>query len=127
MGAGIAKQIKRKFPVAYRVDQATITGNRSKMGSYSFAECKLKNGNSILVINAYTQYRYGRDTRNADYRAIEKALHKLSINTNPTQRIGMPKIGCGLAGGEWSIVEEILDRVFDDREITVVEYNNREF
>lgn len=31
----------------------------------------------------------------------------------------MPRIGCGLAGGDWSIVEKILNNVFDDRTIYV--------
>ena len=105
--------------------QATLEGVRSKLGGYSFAECKLENGNPIIIINAYTQYRYGRDTRNVDYRAIEKVMKRLKDWTHG--RLGMPKIGCGLAGGEWSIVEEILNRVFDDREITVVEYNHKGF
>ena len=36
MGAGIAKQIKQKFPEAYRVDCQTKKGDRSKLGTISY-------------------------------------------------------------------------------------------
>lgn len=36
--------------------------------------------------------------------------------------VHMPRIGCGLAGGEWSDVERILDRVFVDIDVYVYDF-----
>jgi O-acetyl-ADP-ribose deacetylase (regulator of RNase III) len=33
--------------------------------------------------------------------------------------IAIPKIGAGLAGGEWSVIEQILVKVFVDYDVTV--------
>jgi hypothetical protein len=33
----------------------------------------------------------------------------------------MPKIGAGLAGGDWEKIEEIINSVFDKRDIFVYE------
>jgi len=35
----------------------------------------------------------------------------------------MPRIGCGLAGGDWSIIEKIINKVLIDKKINVTVYN----
>ncbi len=40
--------------------------------------------------------------------------------------VGMPRIGCGLAGGDWAVVEKILNRIFGPRLIYVYDFNPRE-
>jgi O-acetyl-ADP-ribose deacetylase (regulator of RNase III) len=39
------------------------------------------------------------------------------------KRIGYPKIGAGLAGGDWSIIEEIIDRELEGEDHTLVYLN----
>jgi hypothetical protein len=47
-------------------------------------------------------------------------MEKLYILSNLLNLpINIPKIGCGLAGGSWDIVSDIIDDVFKDKEITV--------
>jgi O-acetyl-ADP-ribose deacetylase (regulator of RNase III) len=36
--------------------------------------------------------------------------------------IGLPQIGCGLAGGDWEIVKKIIQDEFADCNVTVVIY-----
>jgi O-acetyl-ADP-ribose deacetylase (regulator of RNase III) len=36
-------------------------------------------------------------------------------------KIGFPKLGCGLAGGDWNFVSEIIKEVFYDQEVFVYE------
>ena len=44
-----------------------------------------------------------------------------AVRTQRT-KIAIPKIGCGLAGGDWNIVEQLInDTVGDDLEIWVYE------
>lgn len=42
-------------------------------------------------------------------------MNKISTNYN----INMPKIGCGLAGGNWSLIEPIIQDVFNDGLINI--------
>jgi len=33
------------------------------------------------------------------------------MNVQAPARIGIPKIGAGLAGGDWKVIEEIIDKI----------------
>lgn len=121
MGAGIAATIRTKFPSAYEADLKTPYGDRNKLGTFSYAEIP---DNNLIVANLYTQFRWGKTTRhetkNDRYTAISNALTNLKnfANGKPT---GIPKIGAGLAGGDWNIIEQIIEEKFP--EVTVVEFN----
>ncbi len=115
MGAGIAREIKGQFPKAYEADLATVRGSRDKLGTYTFATTKY----NFVVINAYTQYQYGRGQNHADYDAIREVFTKIN-NDFKGKRIGIPKIGAGLAGGDWRIIEKILEEVCTDINLTLV-------
>ena len=39
-------------------------------------------------------------------------------------RIGYPKIGAGLAGGDWSIIEKIIDEELQGTDHTLVIFEN---
>lgn len=39
------------------------------------------------------------------------------------QRLGLPKIGAGLAGGNWNIIRKILEEELEGLDVTIVEYN----
>jgi O-acetyl-ADP-ribose deacetylase (regulator of RNase III) len=42
--------------------------------------------------------------------------------------VAIPKIGCGLAGGDWNIVEQLInDTVGDDLEIWVYELEEKKY
>jgi len=122
MGAGIAKNIKREFPEAYQADLRTIKGDRKKLGSVSVGSHLLPSGKTLRVVNAYTQYTYGRGNDfvlDAYISAMSQAFDQF-----PNRRIGMPLIGCGLAGGEWSALKPILEELvnFKNANVTVVYY-----
>jgi O-acetyl-ADP-ribose deacetylase (regulator of RNase III) len=116
MGAGIAKDIKREFPGAYQADCKTSNGKRSKLGTCSFAEW-----NNIIIVNAYTQHHWKGSGVKVKYGAIRSCL-KWIKKTYPGKRIGLPRIGCGLAGGDWSKVEAIIEEVLGDEDVTVVNF-----
>ena len=106
MGAGIARQVRAECRDAYNADQATMWGDRGKLGHFTYG----LEPNGMTVINAYTQYDYTRDKVDVDYQAVESVMTEI-CQTFPNTIIAMPKIGCGLAGGDWNIVSEILERV----------------
>jgi len=128
MGAGIAKQIRKQCPKAYAADQATLWGDKTKLGTFTWAT----EVNDLIVFNAYTQYNYTRTEVDVDYEALEKAIDSICQFVNGESNIwrlfpehtiiAMPKIGCGLAGGDWKIVSEILERVSEKNNVEIRVY-----
>lgn len=119
MGGGIALQIKRNFKKAYLVDQETIKGLKSKLGEYTMAEVVTKPGAVLYVVNAYTQYNYGHGI-NCDYNAIKTVFTSLNNDLDGDLRIGIPKIGAGLAGGDWDVIQKIIEKAMPGRDLTLV-------
>lgn len=124
MGAGIAKQIKYAFPEAYYQDCQTERGDRTKLGNYSCAtDVPVGDGDvgTVDIINAYTQYDY-RGKSPVDYKAIKMVFELLNKDCGAGERIGIPKIGAGLAGGDWATIKKIIDAATPNLNITLVEY-----
>lgn len=121
MGKGIALAIKQQFPQAYIADVQTGKGNRLKLGSFSSATVDTGRG-SLVVVNAYTQFDFKGKGIQADYAAIRRAMLAIARDF-ATRRIGYPKIGAGLAGGDWSIISAIIDEEFDGLDHTCVEFS----
>lgn len=117
-GTGIAQQIKFTYPRAYDADLATGLGDRNKLGTYSFARYP-----NIVIINAYTQYYYSRQESHIDYQAIDKVFRRLAERIDDDRHIGIPQIGAGLAGGDWSRIEAIIDDCLQDFNVTCVVYD----
>jgi O-acetyl-ADP-ribose deacetylase (regulator of RNase III) len=130
MGAGVAQMIKHKWPRALMADKAHgPEGDRNRLGCLS-----LSHGDTPptpeypLIVNMYTQYSYTTERRQLDYEALYLCMESLaglvqSDVSNPKWRVAMPKIGAGLAGGDWDIIEMIVNRTFGDREVEVWLYD----
>jgi O-acetyl-ADP-ribose deacetylase (regulator of RNase III) len=113
MGAGLAKTVVRNYSSALKADQTTTYGDKTKLGTYSIAETK--DGH---IINAYTQFSYGGGKQNADYDAIRKVFEQINEDYKG-KVICIPKIGCGLAKGNWKEVKKIINKATPDVEIDV--------
>ncbi len=120
MGAGIAKGIKRKLPEAYKADLETKKGDKTKLGTISFAEINTENG-TLVVVNGYTQFDWRGNGRKVDYEAIRNVFRMVKSKF-AGKRIGYPAIGAGLAGGEWHIISEIIEEKLKDENHTFVEF-----
>ena len=114
-GAGIAKSIKKRYPKAYEADLNTGHGDKNKLGHYSYA----KLSDDKTIINAYTQYAYGRNKVNVDYDAISKVFELINKDFANHINIGIPTIGAGLAGGDWNIISDIINKKTPDLNITL--------
>ncbi len=123
MGAGIARQIRDRFPLAFAADLETVPGDMDKLGTYSSAQIS-SSGNQFVVINGYTQYQYAGTGVLVDYRAIE-TLFKQIKKDFPQKRIGYPKIGAGLARGDWKRISKIIDQTLAGETHTLVEYTRK--
>jgi O-acetyl-ADP-ribose deacetylase (regulator of RNase III) len=121
MGAGIAKQIKEKFPEAYMVDQKTDKGNKDKLGSISYVSIN-RDEITLTIVNGYTQYNWRGSGVLVDYEAVRSVFKQIKSKF-PGNRIGYPKIGSGLAKGDWEIISKIIDEELDGEDHKLVEYS----
>ncbi|MDK2600768.1 hypothetical protein QO179_25050 [Bacillus stercoris] len=119
MGAGIAKQIVNLYPEVLTVDRnfRVPVGDKRRLGKTSHVWVDGPY-NRLLVINLYAQYNYGRYNRTPDqlneqheaFRIGMESIMKRLEKLGPGRKIGLPYgIGCGLAGGNWSVIYSILE------------------
>jgi O-acetyl-ADP-ribose deacetylase (regulator of RNase III) len=106
-GAGIAKDIARNFPLAKKADLETRHSDKKKMGTYSHATIKLDCGKEIIVVNAYTQLKFGQGVH-LNYRALREVMNAINKDFEG-KNIAYPKIGAGRAGGDWKSIIDIID------------------
>ncbi|RKD26019.1 hypothetical protein BEP19_03590 [Ammoniphilus oxalaticus] len=116
MSGGIARQIKNQFPAAYEADRAVTLSPEERLGKISYWKDKDK-----AIVNLYGQFHFEVGPRQTDYDALRSAMILMLQKINEWEKedsafkavIGFPyQIGCGLAGGEWDIVEKIIEDVF---------------
>lgn len=126
MGAGIAPQMVKAFGVdQYNLESFTRRGDINKLGQIEwFIE---REGPIQFVVNSYTQFSYGKNhtdgvSKPLDYDALTLCMRKINHRFNG-KRIGLPMIGCGLAGGDWNIVKKIIQKELKDCDVTVVIYH----
>lgn len=114
MGGGIAHTIKDAFPEAYKADLTTKKGDYLKMGTYTSAEIFRRNlKKSFTVFNCYTQWNisagngpYDPDVL-VDYNALANVFKSIARLPTP-MKIGFPRIGAGLANGDWGLISDII-------------------
>jgi O-acetyl-ADP-ribose deacetylase (regulator of RNase III) len=121
MSAGIAKFIRNTFPEAYEADLKTEKGSRDKLGTISYATVN-KADHEITVINAYTQFDYKGTLVLVDYDAVRSVMRAVK-EAFSGRRIGYPKIGAGLAGGDWEILSKIIDEELAGEDHMLVEFS----
>ena len=122
MGAGIAKGIKAAFPAAYKADRVTLRGDRAKLGMCSAAEVERDVG-PLIVVNAYTQFDYRGSGPKVDYDAVRSCFRWIK-QQHSGKRIGLPKIGAGLAGGDWERIARIIEEELEGEDVTLVEFGS---
>lgn len=117
MGSGIAKEIAVRIPEAASIDKLTKKGSADKLGTFS-ATYK----GDLLVMNAYTQYQPGK---NVCYFSIMEFITTMNnIDELYGKRIGIPLIGCGIAGGNWEFVKRMFSSMLDENlDVTVVHFD----
>jgi O-acetyl-ADP-ribose deacetylase (regulator of RNase III) len=121
MGAGLALQIAQTWPEVAEDDLSTKSADVSKLGTIRCVQVK-----EIIVINAYTQFLYGRtllkdgSRRGLNYDALALCLNSINNLVTDNDTILMPEIGCGLAGGNWKIVRTMIEEIITNTNIIIV-------
>lgn len=113
MGAGLAKQIRQKYPRAY-TEYKEIMGKAEPRAR--FGKCQIVEviSGTLYIANLFGQFEYRpRGIQHTNYDALSMALVGLktwhSKYANPDFPIFLPHgLGCGLAGGDW---KQVLGRI----------------
>ncbi len=120
-GAGLAKQIKNRYPSAFITEITTFGGSMNQLGN--IFPTKLKDEKYIW--NMYTQSFVSREVRAVNYESLYVCLEKLKVKLESGQFGEKPVLGlpfglsCGLAGGSWLIVSAMIKELFHDSKISV--------
>lgn len=126
MGAGLAPHMAAAFGCdLFPLEDAKYKGDINKLGQIDgtlISRMDMKRG--VFVLNAYTQYNYGRnhadgDFAPVDYEAITLCMRKINKKFKGLH-IGLPMIGAGLAGGDWEKIKQIIKSELKDCIVTIV-------
>jgi O-acetyl-ADP-ribose deacetylase (regulator of RNase III) len=142
MGAGLAPQMAKAFGCdRFKMERLGVDIN--KLGCIDYETFVISKGGiwnsrldenvnkdpEVTIVNAYTQYKYGRNhsdgvSRPIDYEALALCMRKMNA-TFKGMHIGLPQIGAGLAGGDWNRIKEIIMEELIDCRVTVVIFNGK--
>jgi len=126
MGAGIAPQMAEAFGAnKFTMEDIAYFGDRDKLGTIDFKRVK-----DVWVVNSYTQFGFGRnhtggEKKPLDYVALRDCMRAINEEFDG-HHIGLPMIGCGLAGGDWERVKKIIQKELKDMKVTIVMYDGGE-
>lgn len=119
-GSGIAGQIAKRYPEVRRAYIRKHTGEGWALGDIQI----VKADDGRLIVNMATQDTYGKSGVHIKYEALKTALEKvMDFCEKEGHSLAMPKVGCGLAGGDWSVVEGIIGDCLKDRSLDVEVYS----
>jgi O-acetyl-ADP-ribose deacetylase (regulator of RNase III) len=118
MGSGVAKALMERYPAVRERyldlhDYFQLSGDPF-LGTIH----KVLTGGPHTVFNAITQEHFGYDGKlYASYDAIEQCMsaldetmREIGQDKGSIPHVAMPLLGCGLAGGDWSVVSAIVEK-----------------
>lgn len=115
MGSGVALAIKTKWPKAYEEYHNYYKECGLDLGEIISVPCENK-----VILNCITQKHYGRTgDKFVSYDAIDTCMKH--IQNLGLDNIAMPKIGAGLGGGDWKVIEAIIQSRLINRNVVIYE------
>lgn len=134
--SGLASQMVEAFKTdRFSLEKEIFKGDINKLGQidYCHLSSQISVGGSFInitqkeltIVNAYTQYNIASEANPdpLDYEALTLCLRKINYKFKG-RFIGLPKIGCGLARGNWEKVKEIIKKELKGCFVTIVLYKN---
>jgi O-acetyl-ADP-ribose deacetylase (regulator of RNase III) len=100
MGAGLALQIRQYYPRHY----SDYMKSQLNLGDLVVTDID----SDLTIVGCVAQDGYGRDRRYTDYDSLRQCLSKIASQYSDKQVYIPYGIGCGLAGGDWNTVENII-------------------
>lgn len=121
MGSGLAKQIKDRFPNNFKIYKKLCLKEKALLG-----KCLVVKENDKIIANLFGQDKFGRDKKYTNYDAFKLGIKRLFLKAeSENYSIAIPyKIGCGLGGGDWRVIYNIIEQesVFKNIQITIYKF-----
>ena len=120
MGGGIALALKNRFMSEgqYRSYQAYCDGLREKaLGTILYTQI----GENRFIANMFCQNAWADSGSLTNYEAMERCFREIEFAAARNHlSVAIPGyIGCGIAGGDWTTVCGIINRVFRKSSVPV--------
>jgi len=120
-GSGMAAQVAKQYPEVKKEYHEAYAKDLCKLGWVQLVPV-----DDGMFMNCMTQQKYGgagNDACYIDYEAIRTCMKALYVHAQHS-KIGIPKIGAGLGGGNWNLIKGIISSVFhDDTELYLYLYD----
>lgn len=122
MGGGLARQLREKFPEC-ATEYTEMCNNTPKVERYKLlgtAHFAPLNAGRVVVVNLFGQLDTSTGCRETEYHALWSALKDFKAKLHFAPGAVFPPIhipyqlGCGLGGGDWKIVTNIIEAVLSD-------------
>lgn len=125
MGAGIAKQIAELYPEVDQAQKEMYKAGKQKLGAIQRISVE---GGKLTIVNLYEQKgtRLFPGQKLTGYKALEQCLCRLKAMMKETDVLGMPKIGAGRGGGDWSRISQIIENVFGQTTVYIYVLENKD-
>lgn len=112
MGSGVALQIKKKHPYAYKKykEHCDIHRTGELPTEVMLGDIIPARGTSgKTIVNMITQDHFGSVGRHVNYIALVSCLQNLVKYGGESITVAIPRIGAGLGGGDWNIIERLIE------------------
>lgn len=122
-GAGFAKYVKKKWPYVQRDFQEWAGAHRENLSLGKVHLSKISD--DISIMHMIAQHGYGPSQKpRIRYAALRTCLDKLAeIAGKQRVTVDMPRIGAGQAGGNWYVIQELIDEALVQRGLEVTVYD----
>lgn len=119
MGSGVAKIIKQKYPLAFKIYYEHHKQEGLYVGEVLSAACGDK-----TILNMITQDHFGsfEDVRYVSYDGVANCFKNINMRYQGIS-LAIPKIGAGLGNGNWKVIETIIKEYAPDIKVVVYEPN----
>lgn len=130
MSSGLARQIKDRYPDAYINYREYIEDYKDCNGTVPLGTILETRHGAREIWHVFGQEFYGTDKQYTDYEAVEAAF-KTRIRDyrceHHVQEVQIPiaiplYFGCGLGGGDWSVMKSYLEQIEQDEDVLFIAY-----
>lgn len=120
MGAGIAKQIGKRFPKVDKEYKKMCANERNKkdlLGKIQYVEVD----EDVIFANSFSQYHYSARSKQTVEELLIKNIRKAhEYAESKGLKLHIPYlVGCGLGGGDWNKVYDGIK----DLDLVIVNFN----
>lgn len=130
MGGGLAKQIKDRYPDAYINYREYIEDYKDCNGTVPLGTILETPHGGRRIWHVFGQEFYGTDKQYTDYEAVDTAFRTMIRDYRCEHHVQEAQIpiaiplyfGCGLGGGNWSVMKSYLEQIEQDEDVLFIAY-----